>query len=234
MHFVAPCMSWSRMQMWRLGTTVAVFVPCVLWWWVRHVGSPSRSSHAWCGAAVTVDVVCVLWLWSLCPVLWWWVRCMGSWSQSLCYVCHGHRCGALGHGCGLCACGMGPQSPLMQHVCYGYGLYAMLWSWVQCIGLWLWSLHAWCRAVVAVNAVRVSQSQSSCRVLWLWARRIRSWLQVPLLCCVHCGCHLCAVCGVTVALSMPCGVSPVPLLCRVWCCGCEHCATCGVCGYKRQ
>jgi hypothetical protein len=86
---------------------VVVFAPCLLWSQVQCVGSWSWSSHAQHEAAITVDVVCVLWSWSSC------------------HVCHGHRCAALGHGCDLCMCGMGPQSQLMRCMCHDHCLCAL-------------------------------------------------------------------------------------------------------------
>jgi hypothetical protein len=97
------------------------------------------------------------------------------------------------------------------HVSQSQSSPCVLWSWVQCMGSRSWSSHTWHGATVTIDAVHALR-RSLC-VSWLWVQHVASWLQVLSLQCVHCGCHLCAVCGVAVALLALRGVSPVPLLC---------------------
>jgi hypothetical protein len=167
----------------------------------------SQSLHSQCGATIAIDASHVSQLWSSC------------------HVCCSRGCSASGHGCGLHACGMGPRSPSMWHMCRGRGLHAVSWLQVQHIRSRSWSLHAWCGAAVTVDAAHVSWSQ---------VQHIGLWLRVPSLRRMHCGCRLCTACGVTIALSMPCRVLLVPSLHQVWCCSCGRHATCGVCSCKRQ
>ncbi len=70
------------------------------------------------------------------------------------------------------------------------------------------------RVTVTVFAPHVSQSQ------------------VPSLCRVCRGCHLCVACGVAVALFVLHGVLLVPSLHQVWCCGYGCHATRGVCSHE--
>jgi hypothetical protein len=159
-------------------------------------------------------------LWSLPCVLWWWVRHVGC------------RCGLHTHG-------MGPRSLLMRCVCCSCGLPPVCCgrrcgSWSSCVwhgavvavnaaralhcGLCVsWSLHMWHGAMVAVDVAHASHC--GLYVSWSQVRHIvlQSW--VPSLWRVHCGCCLCVVCCVAVALFTPHGVLPVPSLRQVWCCG---------------
>src|SRR6266851_660881 len=112
----------------------------------------------------------------------------------------------------------------------------VLWWWVWCMGLWLWSSHVWHGAMVAVNAPCVSWSQSSCPVCC--GGGCGAW---------GCSCSLCAVCVVvtgvaygvvvTVVVFMPCASWPWVhcvwsqswvLSLRCMHCSCHLCTVCGV------
>src|SRR5216683_5652364 len=111
-------------------------------------------------------------------------------------MCCGRRCGTSGRSCGLCMRSMGLQLPSMCHMCCSRGLRAV------CV------VVAGVACGVTVFMLCVSWSRVCC---------VQSWSWVPSLHHMHCGCCLCTVCGVAVALFVLRGVSLVPSLHWVWC-----------------
>jgi hypothetical protein len=182
---------------------IAVDAPRVLWSQslcvsslrVWHVGSWLWSSRAWCGAAVAVNAACV------------------SQSRALHLVGCGGGCGTWGCHRHLCACGVGSSLPSL---CVQRGVIVAIFAHVA------WGhRHCLCTCLIGLSLLM----HHVCHSCSLCACHHRGCSMsghghglLPLHRMCH-GCHLCTVCGVAVALFVPYGVSPVPLLRQVWCCG---------------
>ena len=90
------------------GVAIAVFAPCVLWWWVRHVGSPSQSLCCVCCGCGCGALGCGCGLH---------VGGVGPRSPSMCCVC----CG-----CSLCA-----MCVMVVGVVCGVTVFVPYVSWLQ-------------------------------------------------------------------------------------------------------
>jgi hypothetical protein len=215
-------------SMWHMCCAVMGFVPGRLWWWVRHVGSPSPSSCMWRGVTVAVFAhaawghrrrcaTCVAVMVFVCVIVVGVVHgVMVVVFTCVAWCCSRRRCGVC-----VLVVGFAP---------------GRLWWWVRHVGLLLPSLRTW-RGVVVAIFVRMAWGCHHCLHTCLMGssplmrhvccgRSLRACRHrrcgalgrgcglLPLH-CMHHGCHLCAACGVAVALFAPCGVSLVPLLCQV-------------------
>src|SRR6266851_8020644 len=94
----------------------------------------------------------------------------------------------------------------------------VLWWWVWCMGLWLWSSHVWHGATVAVNAPCVSWSQSSCPVCC--GGGCGAW---------GCSCSLCAVCVVVAGVAHQVTVVVFMCVLLLMCCVCHSCGLHAMC-----
>ncbi len=177
---VFTCVAWGHgCRQCTMCVVVAVFVPCVLWWWVWRMGLQlqslccvccgcrcSTSGHS-CGlhVCVAVDVLCV------------------SQLRSSCHVCYG---------CSLCA-----VCVVVTGVAYGVVVTVVVfmpcasWPWVHCV----WS-QSW---VLSLRCMHCSCHLCTVCGVAVALFTLRGVLPVPLLyqvwCCSYGHCAACGVCS---------------------------------------